>query len=450
MIPKAFYATLKKHFEQEDWINKKIIATVSGGIDSMALCVILHTLQIKFVIAHCNFQLRGEDSMGDETFVKTWAETHQIPCYVQRFDTKAMLTDGGNLQELCRKLRYEWFEQLRQQLGFDYIATAHHKADAVETLLMNLLKGTGISGLHGIAKLSGKLIRPLLQQTKAELQATLEVNEMTWREDSSNKKDDYLRNKIRHHLLPLMEELNPQALDNIFQTSVHLADAEVLFQLKTAEYTKRLLEKWGSDFRISINKLKKYPANRTLLFEIIKTFGFTSAQLTDVYQLLEAHTGKYVANANYRIIKNRDFLIITANKSEESEHIIVECIDTTTSIALDHQILKLSPIGSVPNLDADSQTAYIDTKDVVWPIIIRPYRSGDYFYPLGMAMKKKKISKHLKDLKLARHEKEKIWVMESNKKIVWLVGLRLDERFKVTNNSNKIIKLTLKDLNRVD
>lgn len=445
MIPKAFYATLKKHFEQEDWINKKIIATVSGGIDSMALCVILHTLQIKFVIAHCNFQLRGEDSMGDETFVKSWAEMHQIPCYVQRFDTKAMLADGGNLQELCRKLRYEWFEQLRQQLGFDYIATAHHKADAVETLLMNLLKGTGISGLHGIAKQSGKLIRPLLQQTKAELQATLEANEMTWREDSSNQKDDYLRNKIRHHLLPLMEELNSQALDNMFQTTLHLADAEVLYQLKTTEYTKRLLENWGKDFRISINKLKKYPAHRTLLFEIIRTFDFTSAQLKDVLQLLDAHTGKYVASSTYRIIKNRDFLIITANKTEESGHIIMEAINAPTTVALEPQTLKFSPIDKVPTLDySTSEVAFIDADLLDWPLVIRPYREGDYFYPLGMQMKKKKVSKHLKDLKLALHEKESIWVIESNKKIVWLVGLRIDERFKVTSSSTNILKIEVK------
>jgi len=444
MIPKAFYATLKKHFEQEGWMNKKIIATVSGGIDSMALCVILHTLQVKFVIAHCNFQLRGDDSMADETFVKSWASEHQIPCYVQRFDTKAMLAEGGNLQELCRNLRYDWFATLRQELQYDLIATAHHKADAVETMLMNLLKGTGITGLRGIAKQSGKLIRPLLHQTKAELQTTLEANEMPWREDSSNKKDDYLRNKIRHQLMPLMQELNSQALDNMFQTTLHLADAEVLYQLKTKEYTKRLLEKWDKDFRISINKLKKYPAHRTLLFEIIRTFDFTAAQLTDVWQLLDAYTGKYVASSTYRIIKNRDFLIISANKSEESGHIVIEAINAPTTVALEHQTIKLTPVSKVPTLDTTSDVAYIDADLLEWPLVIRPYREGDYFYPLGMQMKKKKVSKHLKDLKLALHEKESIWVIESNKKIVWLVGLRIDERFKVTPSSTIILKIVVK------
>lgn len=445
MIPHALYDNLKRVFATHHWNNKKIIATVSGGADSMALCYVLKHLQADFVIAHCNFQLRGEESNQDAAFVQNWAQENNIRFYIQQFDTRAAIAaTGGNLQDTCRKLRYQWFEDLRGQLQYDYIATAHHKNDVVETLMMHLLKGTGIAGLHGILPVQGKIIRPLLGLEKSELVSILDANESGWREDSSNKKDDYLRNKIRHHLVPLMQEIIPQSVNNIYHTSLRMQDVELITAKAVKKQLHKVVEQRGQDYYISINKLVKLEGYATLLYEAVKPFGFSSAQMTDILALLQSLSGKFIVGDAYRIIKNRDFLIITAMQTEQSECILIET-EPPVQYRFKGGVLDIKPFNGQPDLSQfNERTIFINANLLEQPLILRPYKTGDYLYPFGMGMKKKKVSKLLKDLKVALHEKEQVWVLESNKKIVWVLGYRMDERFRLKPGTENVLQLHLK------
>lgn len=439
MIPHALYDQLKRVFASFHWQDKRVIAAVSGGADSMALCYVLKHLDIPFVIAHCNFGLRGAESHEDERFVAAWAAEHHIPFYVERFDTRGILEkEGGNLQDTCRRLRYDWFEALRQELDYHYIATAHHKDDVAETVLMNLMRGTGIAGMHGILPVQQRIIRPLLSLDKEQLLEILRAHSCSWREDSSNKKDDYLRNKIRHHLLPAMKAILPQSVDGIYKTSQRLRDIEQVAHKELDKTLSGLLEPRGNDHYISINKLYRQPGYATLLYEIVKGFGFSAAQMTDIITLPDAHTGKMVVSDTYRILKNRDFLIITPVQTLASDCIVIEDADGR-EYPYANGTLRVSGGDALPE-GAQEHPDHIrtDADRLEWPLILRPYRTGDYFYPIGMGMKKKKISKLLKDSKLPQHEKEKVWVVESNKKIVWVIGLRMDERFRVTAATRNI------------
>ncbi len=363
---------------------------------------------------------------------------------MQRFATREILEQqGGNLQETARDLRYTWFENLRVQLGFDLIATAHHSQDAAETMLINLLKGTGIAGLHGILPQQGRVIRPLLALHKDTLLAYLSAQGITWREDSSNQKDDYLRNQVRNQLLPLAEQIVPGATEHLYRSSLHLQEAELLYQESVARYRKRLLEQRGKDWYIPLLKLRHCRPLGTILLELLRPFGFTAAQLPDLKRLTEAETGKYINAPAFRIIRNRNFLILTAQATPESGHILVEagaervgaahfdleCCDRPMTETLLQDIIQ-----------ADArEAAHLDFDKLVFPLVLRPWKTGDYFYPLGMNRKKKKVSRFLIDQKVPLHEKEKIWVLESDKKIAWVVGKRIDERFRIGAGTGRIL-----------
>ena len=434
---------------QHNWHQKKIVVAVSGGADSMALAALLHQAGATIVLAHCNFGLRGTESDGDEALVTQWAEQQAIPVYVQHFATREILEQrGGNLQETARDLRYTWFETLRAQLGFDLIATAHHSQDAAETMLINLLKGTGISGLHGILPQQGRVIRPLLALRKETLIAYLAAQGITWREDSSNQKDDYVRNQVRNQLLPLAEQIVPGATEHLYRSSLHLQEAELLYQESVARYRKRLLEQRGKDWYIPLLKLRHCRPLGTILLELLRPFGFTAAQLPDLKRLTAAETGKYINAPAFRIIRNRNFLIITAQATAESGHILVE--PRAEKIATAHFELECSErqltealLQDIVQADA-REAAHLDFDKLVFPLVLRPWKTGDYFYPLGMNRKKKKVSRFLIDQKVPLHEKEKIWVLESDKKIAWVVGKRIDERFRIGTGTGRILSVFLR------
>lgn len=421
---------------KNNWNNKKIVVAVSGGADSMVLAALLHNAGVTIVLAHCNFGLRGAESDGDEALVKAWAAAQDIPVYTEHFATRAILEEeGGNLQETARDLRYTWFEQLRLRLAFDLIATAHHQQDAVETMLINLLKGTGIAGLHGILPQQGRIIRPLLSFTKEELLAYAAAVRVPWREDSSNKKDDYIRNRIRHHLLPLAESIVPGATGQLYKSSLHLQEAEQLYLESINRYRNKLIEQRGGDWYIPVLKLRHCKPLATILLELLKPFGFTAAQLPDLLRLLNAETGKYINSAANRVIRNRNFLIVTPLQEEESGHILLGeqgGAAHTTHFNLDFagQALDETLLQQILAM-ADNNAAHLDYSKLDFPLILRPWKTGDYFYPLGMNNKKKKVSRFLIDQKVPLHEKEKVWVLESNKKIAWVLGKRIDERFKI-------------------
>ncbi|WP_190277377.1 tRNA lysidine(34) synthetase TilS [Taibaiella lutea] len=440
---------LTKVLEEQLWKHKKMLIAVSGGSDSMVLAALLKESGITIAIAHCNFGLRGEDSDLDEQLVNTWAKENNIEFYIKRFDIPEILkAKGGNLQETARELRYAWFEELRQEMNFDFVATAHHKQDSVETMLINFFKGTGIAGMHGILPQQGKIIRPLLQFTKDEIKEYATANNIPWREDRSNAKDDYTRNALRHQLFPVIESLFPNVLENLSGNTNRFREVELLYRESLERHTKKLLEQRQHDWYIPVLKLKKLqPVIQTILWELLQPFSFNPAQLKDIIRLQDAETGKYVESSTHRIIKNRDFLIITPNTTTESTHVLVERNDSVIStsnfsLALKEKDFRPLDMDSIKHLQPEELC--IDLEKVTFPLLLRPKKTGDYFYPLGTNSKKKKVSKYLIEQKVPLHEKELVWVLESDKKIIWVIGMRADDRFKVNAATKKILSLKLK------
>lgn len=434
--------------KENQWQKKKIIVAVSGGLDSMVLAALLNRTAAEIIIAHCNFRLRGTESDGDEMLVREFASQLGVACFVRPFDTSAILEkQGGNLQETARDLRYRWFEQLRQEQDYDLIATAHHKQDSVETMLINFFKGTGIAGMHGILPQQGKIIRPLLPFTKANLEQFATAQHIPWREDSSNAKDQYTRNAIRNQLFPAIEQIFPQALEHLAGNTVRFAEAEKLYLESIERYRKKLIEKRGQDWYLPILKLRHVTPLHTILWELVKPFGFNSGQLSDIARLLEAETGKYIAAPDFRIIRNRNFLIITAGQQEESTHILIQENEVeahTAGFSLTIKHASFTPGDMEQILHFTKEKICVDRNALTFPLVLRPWKTGDYFYPLGMNRKKKKVSRFLIEQKVPLHEKEHVWVLESNQSIVWVTGMRPDERFKVRPDTVRCVYFSVK------
>jgi tRNA(Ile)-lysidine synthase len=443
------------NIERNAWRNVRIVVAISGGLDSMTLAKLLLSakkyysrsphglLHFDFVLAHCNYKLRGEESNGDEAHVRKWAAQNNIPLHVKQIDTPAILAqEKGNLQARARELRYEWLEHLRKELDFDCIATAHHQQDAVETVLMNFFKGTGIRGLHGILPEQKRLIRPLITFKKEELEQYAISEGLAWREDSSNKKTDYLRNAIRLQIIPQLEQIIPGVMEHVYANSLRFGEVEELYNQSIQRYKKRLVEQRGKDWFIPLRKLINCRPLATIIFEILQPFGLKPKQLQDVLQLIHSDTGRFIDFEKFRIIKDRNFFIITELNTVASEHVLVKGFDEEVSTA--HFRLQLKQLSKPPNFaQITASEAYLDADMLSMPLTLRPWKEGDYLYPLGMGMKKKKVKKLLIDLKMPIHEKEKVWVLASEQKIVWVCGIRMDERFKLGTNTKDIIQIKL-------
>lgn len=420
---------------------ESVLLTVSGGIDSMVMADLFLKNNINFGVAHCNFQLRGAEADADEQLVKDWCELYNIPFHNIRFETKKHSEEWKKgTQETARILRYEWFEQLRKEHKYAKIATAHHGNDNVETLLINLFKGTGIAGMHGILPEQNNIIRPLLFTNKADIQAYAEKVDIYYREDASNASDDYLRNAVRRNIIPAVLEWFPNAIASVNESIERFGEAEQLYRRALETEKKKLIEQRGQDQYIPILKLKHKQPLATIVYEIIHPYGFNSAQVPHVLGLLQSESGHYVNSNSHRIIKNRDFLIITTLPTTSTDLILVEAAPCTIDTGKDHFSFAIED--KPRQLDKDAHTALIDLTKVEFPLILRKWKVGDYMYPLGMSMKKKKVSKLLIEAKMPIHEKEHVWVLECNKRIVWLTGMRLDERFKVRESSEKVLVVT--------
>ena len=430
-----------------EWSNQAILLAVSGGADSMALLQLMieaqkHITTLRIGVAHINYNFRGNDSIEDALLVRTFTEKHKIEYFEHSIDGPQLLKDNrGNLQNVARKIRYEYFNKICTSHNFDLIATAHHKEDSVETILINLFKGTGIAGLHGILPHQQNIIRPLLEFTKDLLIRYNNAHHTPWREDVSNQKDHYLRNKIRLNILPALEQELPNIIDNIYQTSLRLQRVEHIYNKSIEQIIPKLIIHQQQEIHIPINKLLQYFEPEQVLYEIVKRYDFSSNQMKDIMLLLDAHTGKYVQNASFKIIKNRSFLIITPICDVDNSLITID--KTQTEIEFGAQLsLQMHLLIEQPNFEnANSTDLYIDTKNLQFPLLLRPWKEGDYFYPLGMGMKKKKISKFLIDQKTPIHEKANKWVLMSGDKIIWLVGERPDERFKLKLSTSEILHI---------
>ncbi|SKA48201.1 tRNA(Ile)-lysidine synthase [Chitinophaga eiseniae] len=422
---------------------QRILLAVSGGVDSVVMAYLFKQAGLPAGIAHCNFQLRGEESVRDEQFVQQLAASLGLPLYTTRFDTNAY-TERHNvsIQVAARDLRYQWLEEVRQQEGYSYIATAHHMQDSVETALMNFCKGTGIAGLHGILPKQERIIRPLLFADKDILIAYAALHRIDFVEDSSNITDKYTRNFFRHQIIPRMQEVYPAAVKNMDNSIQRMRETEILYQESVARHRKRLLSQKDDTFMIPVLKLQQTVPLQTVAWELLKDFGCSVAQLPQVLQLLNSESGRYVETSTHRIIRNRSWLLITpAAQTDAPLHVL----DTAPAhVTYDNgQLHVRQQERGQATIPTAPETAWLDAAKVSFPLILRKWKQGDYFYPLGMP-KKKKISRFLIDQKLSLPEKEKVWVIESAKRIIWVVGLRIDDRVKVTTGTENIIAIALK------
>ena len=420
------------------------LLTVSGGLDSVVLTHLCVQAGIDGPIAHCNFQLRAAESERDEAFVRALAERYGRPFYVERFDTSAYAAQRKvSVQVAARELRYRWF---RSFLGTPVtaIATAHHLDDNIETMLMNLVKGTGAAGLRGMLPLQEQIVRPLLFATREELEAYATAQGLAHVEDSSNATDKYTRNFFRHRVIPLLEERYPDVRQNLASNLARFRDLEDLYRQAVDRHREDLLEPRGNgEWRVAVAKLERARPLDTVIFELLKPFGFTPAQAGEALALLHSSPGHFVASATHRVIRDRRFLLICAPEDPAVLQVVVEQGQAEVSFPqgrLSISAMDVLPGGAATTLAAGANLALLDAARVPFPLVLRRWKTGDYFYPLGMP-KKKKLARFFIDSKLSLADKEKIWVLESAGRIVWVVGRRIDDRCKVTDGTARVLRL---------
>jgi tRNA(Ile)-lysidine synthase len=440
-----FIAFFKRHQLLQP-TNHFIIA-VSGGIDSVVLAELCYQAQFSFSIAHCNFGLRGEESDRDENFVKSLGKKYGAEVLVQHFNTAVYADEHKiSIQEAARVLRYTWFEEIRIEKKASYVLLAHHANDNIETLLMHLFRGTGLQGLTGIpiqSNLVTKGLRPLLQFTRKEIAAFAESNHLQWVEDSSNQSSKYTRNFFRNELIPSIQNVFPQAEQNLLDTIERLKQTESLYTLLVNQLKEKVVQKNNAEVRIPVKKLMHYQ-HTSFIYEVLKEFQFTEKQVPEIIKLSESESGKYIENDHYRIIKHRAWFIISPKFLPVTETIIIE--KDSKKFYLPNGILELEWVSKKNFVLKKSDTlAQLDAADIKFPLLVRRWKEGDYFYPLGMR-KKKKLARFFIDQKLSALEKEKIWVLESNNRIVWVIGHRIDDRFKVEPYTQKILQISYSSL----
>lgn len=422
-------------FQPED----RILLAVSGGMDSVVMAELFHRAGFTFAIAHCNFQLRGDESDRDELFVRSLAAKHGVPFFVEHYNTNSFARKNKlSIQVAARNLRYDWFEKLLSEEGYDYIATAHHLDDQVETFLINMARGTGIAGLHGILPKQGRVIRPMLFASRMDIEKFAKENNIGFVEDSSNASDKYTRNRIRHRIIPQFEKINPSFHQNILETIGKIRDVESVYNEIVSNEKKRLLFNKGGVTKVPIGQLKQLVPLQTWAFEILSEFGFTLAVVRDIIEALDGQAGKKFFSATHQLVKDRDLLIIspiqTEKKQVQYEVYPVPADDLPIRLIISEQDWP------GPGMSTDPFTALVDRDKISFPLTIRKWRRGDYFFPLGMK-NKKKLSDFFIDLKYSLHEKDNTWLLCSGKEIVWVIGARLDDRFKVTEQTRRIIQL---------
>ncbi|MFV9551252.1 tRNA lysidine(34) synthetase TilS [Algibacter sp. PT7-4] len=419
--------------------ENKILIAISGGIDSVVLTHLCHKLKFNIFLAHCNFNLRGAESNADEDFVVQFAESLGLEVFIQNFDTTTYAKENKlSIQVAARELRYNWFNDLAKQLQFNYILTAHHADDNIETFLINFTRGTGLEGLTGIPEINGKFVRPLLPFSSSNIETYAKENAIKWRDDSSNKSVKYLRNKLRHEVIPILKSINPSLLQSFNTTINNLKDASYVIEEHTNTILKKA-SKINDDKTIAFktSEFKKLRHPKAYLFQVFKPYGFT--EWNDVVNLLEAETGKQVFSKTHRLIKNRDHLILAEINFDTNK--TVNVLEFKNEVKTPFGTLFLNHVNTV--VAGQNNTIFVDKAKLKYPLTIRKYKTADVFYPLGM-QGKKKISKYFKDEKLSLIDKENTWLLCSENKIVWVINKRADSRFKVTKNTTEIIKIELK------
>jgi len=467
----------REFIRQENLFHPKdrLLLAVSGGVDSVVLCELCKQAGYNFTIAHCNFKLRDKESERDKEFVMALGDKYKVEVLVKDFDTEKYAQENKKgIQEAARDLRYEWFFSLagnrQYAIGKEkqevenathdsrlathdsltthdsplttHVLTAHHADDNIETLMMNFFRGTGLHGLEGIPVMHQYIRRPLLPFWKEELVLFAKENKLEFVEDSSNQSVKYTRNLFRNEIIPLISKVYSQVKTNLQDNINRFNEIQRLYQISVDEIKKKLCKIKNDEVHIPIKQFMAYH-NRALIFEIISGYGFTERQVDEVIKLAEAGSGKFIQSPStpHRIIKFRNWFIISKDQSMDAETIIIE--EGVKNVQFSIFNLQLSILQTTNyKPETTNPVACLDAEEITFPLLLRKWKQGDYFYPLGMK-KKKKLARFFIDQKLSKTEKEKAWVIEMNKKIVWVVGMRIDDRFKVTEKTKKIFKISL-------
>ncbi len=419
----------------------KLLIAVSGGIDSIVLTHLLHKLEFTFSLAHVNYQLRNQESDQDMLFVKDFGTGLQTPVFIHTVDTESYAAKNKlSIQMAAREIRYQWFDSLLQKHKYDFILTAHHLDDDIETFFINLNRSSGLKGLTGIPQQNDKIIRPLLAFSRDEILEYAQLNKLTWREDASNATSKYLRNKIRHQLAPILEDINPDFKKAFSKSQKHLKESQALVDDYILSIKPKIWKVHNDLVYISLKKLLNLSNVKAIIYELLKNYGFT--EWNDINDLITAQSGKQVFSKTHSLLKDREFLVLSQKENGEKK-IEKRLVDKEFNIknfkykieTVDFQKIDLGV----------KDVEYIDKSKINFPLFVRKWQKGDYFYPLGIKGKKK-LSDFFIDLKLSRLEKEKIWLLcDAQNKIIWVIDKRLDNRFKITKNTTKIIKITSQD-----
>ena len=419
--------------------NSRLLLAISGGLDSVVLAHLCQKLDLKVSFAHCNFNLRGAESDADEKFVLELSEDLELEIFIKSFETEVYAKQEGiSIQMAARELRYDWFSELAEQLHFDYILTAHHADDNLETFLINLTRGTGLEGLMGIPEVSDKIVRPLLPFSRETMEIYAIAEQIKWQEDSTNASTKYLRNKLRHDIIPILKQMNPQLLQNFQTTISNLQDSQNIIEDAIVKVQKKVVEVADNQIKLNIKKLKKLSDPKAYLYHLLKDFNFTA--WNDVVNLLDSQSGKQVFSSTHRLLKDRDFLLLSeiVSASDEIPILILKEDRTITTLVGELFFDKVDAIA-----DISKNCIYVDADQLKFPLTLRKWEEGDFFYPLGMKGKKK-LSKYFKDEKLSLIDKEQIWILLSGVDVVWIIGKRADDRLKITESTTNILKIELR------
>jgi tRNA(Ile)-lysidine synthase len=445
MLEQAFLQHWKTDMQIPLTERTKILLGMSGGKDSVALFHLIRQLPVSLEVLHMNFQLRGEESQRDANFVRSLCQQYHVSFFVNEVDTKlAQSVQGGSIQEVARTLRYNWFEEVRKkQLSLYeqvWIATAHQRDDMIETVLFHFLRGTGVHGLTGIPLKTSSVCRPLHFASAQEIIQYLEQNQLTWVEDSSNASTYYTRNQIRNVLSPVLDEIQPDWRLNIKNSMQRFQDVAEIYKDAFDRFQKKFVEKEGEIVKIPVRGLKQQKGWRSLLWLFIQSYSFTAKQLDDCVHLLDAISGKWVASPTHRILRNRNHLLVVPIADVQADYFIVD------EAQLDHVHTKTGKLSFKLHerggaIQAVNDEAWIPYQDLAFPLKIRRWKMADYFYPLGLG-KKKKLSRFFIDIKLSIPEKEQQWIVEdAQHRIVWIVGKRLDHRFRVKQQDVPLLQI---------
>lgn len=438
---RAFVKHIETNFSQLK--NQKLLVACSGGLDSVVLTHLLHQQGYTIALAHCNFSLRGDESDADAAFVAKLAEKLTIPYHTVRFDTLTYAKEHKiSTQMAARDLRYQWFQEILKAEKLDLVLTAHHADDAMETFFINLSRGTGIKGLLSIPAVNETIIRPLLPFSRAEILAYAKKKNYYWREDSSNESTKYLRNQLRHQVIPSYKKVGEQVLSNFKKTQHHLAASHHLIEDYMALIFASVVAQTPEGYAIDIAKLQDLPHTEAVLYELLASFGFTAWE--DISGILTAQSGKQIVSKTHRLLKDRTSLLLTAYSEKSAVHpvftVALEKYDIATLKQIEEPIkMCLIPTDKMGYID--NSTIYVDISKISFPLVLRKWAKGDVFHPFGLKGKKK-ISKFFKDEKLSLAAKENVWLLCDTNHIIWVVGHRASELFKVTETTQQIIKIT--------